>query len=196
VAHGVFLRRVHLAERCAFALGHEHRIVAETLGAARRPDQAAAHLAAKSRDMPVGPGERQHRDEAGAPVAGAGKAFLHQRHGLGKIALRPGPARGIDAGRAVERRHDEAGIIGERRQPAGCRRGQRLELGICLEGGPGLFGFGQGKVARPDDAHPIGLHQRGDLAQLARVVGGDDQTVAGEPTRHVSQGRGRGAACR
>src|SRR5258707_1220529 len=68
VADRVFRVGVHLAESLRPALRQEHRIVAETTPATRRPDQHAVRLAAEDLDMAVGPGERQGSDEEGAAV--------------------------------------------------------------------------------------------------------------------------------
>ena len=51
-----------------------------------------------------------------------GAALDQQRldlfHGAAEILVRPGPARGMDAGRAAERVDHESGIVGEGGSPA------------------------------------------------------------------------------
>jgi len=63
------------------------------------------------------------------------------RHRRGEILARPGPTRGIDARRALERVDRKTGIIGERRQLRGFRRGDGLDARIGLEGFAGLLRF-------------------------------------------------------
>src|SRR6266850_603809 len=59
----VFQLGCHLAKCKIKSVGEEHRIVAEALLAARRPDQRAVHPALEFLKMAVGPGDGEHRDE-------------------------------------------------------------------------------------------------------------------------------------
>src|SRR5450755_983700 len=127
VADGVFRVGVHLAEGLRPAIWQERRIVAEPTLAARRPDQRAVRLAAANLDMAVRPGERQGGDEKGAAIDLAGEPVLDALHRHGKILARSGPARRTDARVAAERRYDEAGVIGERRQAGAIGGSPRLE---------------------------------------------------------------------
>ena len=64
-------------------------------------------------------------------------------HGAREVSVGTGPAGRIDAGRAAERVHDEAGIIGECRRicGGGCR--QRLEARVLAEARAGLVRLGK-----------------------------------------------------
>ena len=125
--------RIDLAEGHLVPVGDKHRIVAEAAFAARRPHEASVDLSAKSRDLALRPGQRQHRHEMGAFVPAA-KFAPHALHRDPEILVRPGPARRVDAGSAVERRHDQPGIVrqgNETARPGGgaCpsrRRGARI----------------------------------------------------------------------
>src|SRR4051812_39021871 len=96
VADAVLLVRLDLAEGEGPALGDEHRVVAEAAVAARRPDQVPVDLAAEGLGVSVGPGERERRDEMGAPVRLALQLRLDAGHRDREILGRPRPARRID----------------------------------------------------------------------------------------------------
>ena len=85
--------------------------------------------------------------------------------------------------RAVERLDAEAGIVGEGGQARRRSRGPRLDEGIGDEGVAGFLRLGQAKLARRHAFHAMRRHQFAHLAQLAGVVGGDDQ-LALELARH------------
>src|SRR5437667_6966198 len=61
----VFVLATHLAKRKPKSIGQEHRIIAEALVAARRPDQRAVDPALEFLQMAVRPGDTQDRDEMG-----------------------------------------------------------------------------------------------------------------------------------
>src|SRR5262249_16645331 len=108
-------RRIHLAEGDAVTIGQEHRIIAEATGPARRPDQRARAIPPEPLRMTAGPGKRQRTAEAGAPLAGPGRARLVQLvldrlHGEREIAGLSREPRRVDAGPVPERRHAEPGI--------------------------------------------------------------------------------------
>src|SRR5689334_16943703 len=94
----VLLVARHLAEGQIEAVGQEHWIVAETLLAARWPDQRAVDLALELFDMSVRPGDAEHRDEVrlalrrreGVALAQAGLDPLHR---VTEILGLAGPAR-------------------------------------------------------------------------------------------------------
>ena len=72
---------------------------------------------------------------------------FHGCHGVPEVLLRPGPARGIDAGVAIERIDGEPGIVRECGQ-ARCRcRGPRLDVGILRKARARLFRLGQAELA-------------------------------------------------
>src|SRR6516164_149183 len=110
VADLVLAIGLDLAKGLRATFWHEDRVVAKAALAARRPDEPARSLAAEQLEIAVGPGERQHRDKGGAPVAVAEFA-LHPRHGGTEILGRARPAGRVHARRAVECRDDEAGIV-------------------------------------------------------------------------------------
>src|SRR5437899_10567384 len=58
----LFLAR-HFAEGAAVAIGQEHRVVAEALRSARRPDERAVDARLELLDMAVGPRDAERRDE-------------------------------------------------------------------------------------------------------------------------------------
>src|SRR3954471_20855895 len=62
----VFFLGRHFPEGAVVPVRQEHRIVAETLRAARRPDQRAADAAFEFLHMTVRPSETKRRDEMGA----------------------------------------------------------------------------------------------------------------------------------
>src|SRR5210317_292366 len=61
-----------------------------------------------------------------------------------------------------------------------------LDPGISGECVLGLFRFVEPKFPGGNDGDTEGCEQRTDLAQLARVVGRDDQLVAVEPAGHAT----------
>src|ERR1700739_2365793 len=88
---------VHFAERARVAVGQEHRIVAKSLVAARRPDQRAGNAALEVFDMAVRPGHAQRRDELGVALlrrerAAFAQLLFDRLHGAGEILVRSGPA--------------------------------------------------------------------------------------------------------
>src|SRR5207245_2661756 len=114
----VFLHVRHLAEGAGMAGGQKHRIVAETLLAARRPDERAVDGALEFLDVFVGPGEAERADEMRRALAARTRAALaqlvfHDLHGPPKVFLRARPARRIDAGIAAERIDRQPGIVGK-----------------------------------------------------------------------------------
>src|SRR6185295_11693312 len=90
---------LHLSKSEGLAVGDEHRIISETLVAARRPDQMAEHLALEGVGGAVGPRKAQHGREVGAwaRLLGPGAALAHlvgqPLHREPEVPLRTGPAR-------------------------------------------------------------------------------------------------------
>src|SRR4051812_8810662 len=85
----------HLAERPVVTVGQEHRIVAEALVAARRPDQHAIDAGLEFLHMVVRPGNAQRRDEVGASVVAVpGRAGCEIRfdllHGAAEVLVGTG----------------------------------------------------------------------------------------------------------
>src|SRR5262249_31415042 len=131
----MFLLTRHFAEGALLAVGQEYRVIAETAVAARWPYQRAGNARFEFFALPLGPGEAQRRDKMRAAALGRGRParlqLLFDRfHGAGKVAIRTGPARGVNSRRTVERLDGQSGIIGERRQPRRPRRSERLDAGV------------------------------------------------------------------
>ena len=122
----------------------------------------------------------------GAVVRGGSRLRMDALHGRAEVLARPGPARGVDAGRAAERTDAEAAVIRQRRQPA--RPGGRLCLqsGIAGESRLRFIRLGQAESAGRYHMDVPRLQQRPDLGELARVVARQHQTRtrlrAGEPS--------------
>src|SRR5262245_27550300 len=93
---------LHFAKGQGLPLGEEHRIIAETLGPAGRPNEATIDLALERSLLAVRPGEAQGGGEVGkgslpAPRAAVGEFVVDALHGDGEVAVGTGPARRIDA---------------------------------------------------------------------------------------------------
>ena len=123
--------------------GDEDRVVAEAMRAARRKGESPVHAALDGLAVTVRPAERKRADEIGRRADGllpaCRKLRLDAVHRHAKVLPRPRPAGGIDAGRAVERGHHEAGIVGKCRLAARLRRRAGLEHRVRDEGVPGLL---------------------------------------------------------
>src|SRR5262249_53718059 len=116
VAQRVLDAGAQLAERLVVLGDEEERVVAEAAAAARLAgDDAVTAALGDGADVAVG-----GRQRGGADVVG-GAAVVGQRRQLGKqagvvgrvVAVPAGVARRVDAGAAVERRHDEAAVLTE-----------------------------------------------------------------------------------
>src|SRR6516164_10989553 len=136
----MLLSGVDLAESRDTAFRHEDRIIAKAALAARRPDELARDLAAEELEIAIGPSECQHRDEPGTPIPVAELA-VHALQGNAEILGGTRPAGGVDARSAPKLTDDEAGIIGDRRQPARGDGGLCLQRGVRSEAVAGFFGF-------------------------------------------------------
>src|ERR1700731_1435136 len=132
VANAVLLDRVDFAEGQGCALRDEDRIVAKTSIAPRRPGEAAFDFSAKQFFAIAREGEGEDRNKSGAPVLVAEFA-VNPFHGYLEIFGGAAPAGGVDPGSTAQHRHDETGIVGERRQPARLCRGPGLQRCIRLE---------------------------------------------------------------
>ena len=100
--------------------------------------------------MPIRPGQGEGGDEGAAAIGIVTHLARHPGHGGGIVAATiggHGPIGGIDPGGAAQRRDHQAAIIGQRGQPGGARRRQRLDGGILLKTSAGLGRFGQAEFA-------------------------------------------------
>src|SRR5262249_43569606 len=100
----------HFAKGAIMAVGQEHRIVAESRTAARRPDQRAVDARRELFEMAIGPCDTECRDKMRAALRCRGGAAREQflfdlLHGVAEVAGLAGPARRVDARRAVGRIH-------------------------------------------------------------------------------------------
>src|SRR3954454_14455166 len=75
----VLLDAAHLAECPDMAIRQERRIVAETLGAARRPDQGAVGAGLDLFEMAIRPGDTERRDEMRPALLRRRRAALLQQ---------------------------------------------------------------------------------------------------------------------
>src|SRR5579863_6656132 len=180
----VLLLRVHLAEGAAMAVRNKDRIIAEPGRSARREDEGPIHPTLESLDRPARPGQRQHADEGRPPrrPRGAGPEFpvdAGDRHA--EVLCRARPPRRVNARRAVERVDAKSGIVAKRDDSRAARGGFSLEHGIIAEGRAGLLGLGKAEGAGADRLDAEGPQQFVDLTQLARIVGGDNETSGQAP---------------
>src|SRR5690606_24319909 len=130
-----------------------HRIIAETVATARRPNDMTVNFALEEADFAIRPGEAQHRDEVGAqwlavPTLALYQFIMHALHRDGEVAIRACPIGGVDAGLAAERIDLDAAIVSQRRQAGAPGREHRFQLGVTFERGFGLDRLRQPKVAR------------------------------------------------
>ena len=100
-----------------------------------------------------------------------------------------GPSRRIDARRAVERLDAKPGIVGERNEPRSLRGGSRLQQGVVVEGRSRLLGLLETERGRAERRDAEGPQQFVELAQLAGVVGGDDEAPGKAPALACASGR-------
>src|SRR3954469_933076 len=96
VRDGIFAGRLHFAERLLVAVGDEDRIIAETVAAARGPNDMTVNFALEQLGLPVRPGKAQHRDEVGAqgraaPGLPVDQFVVDALHGYGEVAFWPRP---------------------------------------------------------------------------------------------------------
>src|SRR6201987_6504588 len=115
-ADTVLFLGVDFAEGQGCALRDEHRIVAETSIASRRPNEIAFDFSAKQFGAAARPGEGEDRNKFGAAVLVVEFA-VNPLHPDPKVFGGAGPAGGADSRSAAERRDNEAGMNGEGRQP-------------------------------------------------------------------------------
>src|SRR5205809_1403147 len=183
VADALLLTIAQLAERPAEWRIKEHRVVAETAVAARRgrdrPLRDALHRA-------LAAGLVDERDDA-AKARGAllarhrAQTLERQRDAAGVVEPGAAEARRVQAGRATERVHLEAGVVGERRLAGQTVRRARLDERVLDIGGAGFrWQRGAGDLAQADQSDRQIAEQTRELAHLPRVQRcEDDMTLRG-----------------
>ena len=184
VADRVLFRRVDLAEGLVVAGGDEHRVVAEALVAARRPDQRAVDPAFEALDLAVvGPGERQarRRNARRGPASGPAASTSRQTRSIAAAevavaGLVLGPARREDARAAVERVDAQPAVVGERGQAATGRPLSRaFKSALSTKVLPISSGSGRPSSAAPTQSMPSGASSSPISRSLPGIVGRDDQ---------------------
>src|SRR5687768_13877275 len=76
---------------------------------------------------------------------------------------------------AAERRDADPGVVGERRHAGRAARVPRLGERVFDEGRVRLFGLGDAELRLRNDLEAERLEHLPELAELARIAGGDDQ---------------------
>ena len=176
--NAVLFLRTHLAEGALMAVRAEDGIVAEPSRPTRRKDEGSVHPALEGFHRAVRPGERQHADESRPPRLRRAPRFkfaLDAGHRGAKILALARPSRRIDPGRALERLDAKPGIVGERNHARRARRRFRFQDSVVAEGRPRLLGLIETERARAERLDAVRGEQFLDLAQLAGVMGGDDE---------------------
>src|ERR1700722_16930410 len=172
--------RAHFAEGAFMAVRPKNRIVAKSGCPPRREDKDPIHSALESFVCAIQPGQRQHADESRPPGRGSRarlKFALDAGHGGAEVLGCAGPSGRINARRPVKRVDAEARIVGERNEPRSLRGGSRLQHGIGAERRSGLLGLLETHRGCAKRCEAEGLKQFVELAQLAGVVSGDDETT-------------------
>ena len=160
-------------------VGQEQRIVAEALVAARRPGHDAVDAAFELLDMAVRPGETQRGDEMRAPLLGRLGAALDQQRLDAFMAARKslsGPAQRAEwmpgsppsASTTRPESSAKAGL------PVAFAAASRLDARVGREGRAGLLRLGETELAGRLRLDAVRREQLAHLAQLAGIVGGDD----------------------
>src|SRR3546814_3567777 len=101
------------------AFGFKDRIIAKTVGAARRPDDEAIDTTLECLDMPIGPSEGEGADEMGVmPRFGAfGSQIVPDKlHRQAKVAVRTGPTRREDTRFVAYCLDTQAAVVGQDRK--------------------------------------------------------------------------------
>ena len=140
--------------------------------------------------MAVRPGDAQRRHELRlAQRRPVGAVVVQHRfdrlHGAREILVRRRPS-ARNGCRARRRAHRPPGRNRRRRRASSdaLRRGLRLDAGVVAEARAGFLGLGQAELAGRDGIDAVGREQLAHLAQLAGIVGRDD-----EPARELAMRR-------
>ncbi len=85
-------------------------------------------------------GKRDNADKACGAIWNAGEVSEKQFVVLVVCCVRPGVARGVDAGCAIERIDGEPGVVGEEEAGREAAVIGRFQAGVFFEGRAGFFG--------------------------------------------------------
>ena len=189
----VLLLRAHLAEGTRMAVGQEHRVVAEALVAARRPDQRAVDAAGEGLDLAVRRGERQHgrRNARGAAPAWSRPSPAARPRPSAWRARNPSPVRPSAPNRCRARRraHRPRGRNRRRARQARTHPPRRCAFRIAFASNvvPVSSGSARPSSAADFTAIPNGAEQIDDLAHLARIVARHDDRAGREDGSRIAQ---------
>src|SRR5579862_4204650 len=125
----VFFIERQLRETFVEAIDHENRIVAEAAGAVGAERDVAAAIAAKQSRFAAGPAERDHAGKLRAALGERDAFEFAQQFAdvVGEGAAESRVARGVNAGAAVERIDEQAGVVGDRPFAADLQRSLRFD---------------------------------------------------------------------
>lgn len=178
-----------MAERGFFLGGHfgegpvvagrdENRVVAESAGPAWRVEQGSFACSGKG-CLAFGADEGKDTHEARGPAFGRESAQFVEEFGEvgGIVGGFARVTRRVDAGRAVEGVHREAGVVRDRAMAAGRREGvPGLEQRVFGKGRPGFLGNRRGREGvQADDFERQSGQQLGEFPGFPRIVRGNDE---------------------
>ena len=175
VADGVLLGRRELGHRAPVVavVGDEDRVVAE---AARRRGAAAASVPVQRPSKTRSSRSRSTsamRADVGQRAARRARSASSLARFSASVASLAGEARRAHAGRAAERGGLDARVVGERRRAGRRGRGARLGAARCRRTSSPVSGGSSTVVGQRRDL--VRGEQRGELAHLVRVAGGEDE---------------------
>src|SRR5438094_930729 len=195
VAHALLVGGRGGGEGAPQLVGHEHGIVAEPAAAARGGRDPAVARALGGHRVAPRPDEGDDAAEARAPPSARHRRQLGQETGhAGGVGRRV--ARRAHPGRAPERLHLEARVVGERREAGRGRHRSRLRERILQVGPARLLGAAHAREVgeREDLGRPPLRHQRAQLLELAAVGRGQHEPRRNHPRRVRSTPTARSVA--
>src|SRR5690606_28426820 len=111
------------------------------------------------------------------------KFLLNLLHGHSKVLRGTGPSSGVDAWGAIESCCRKAAVSGKGGGPSSGGGGARLQNGVGREAVSGFLRLIKTEIACGDHINTKGGHEFSNLAELSRIVGGDDQSLACQTAR-------------
>jgi len=157
----------------------EDRVVAEAAGPSRRAGDAPLAHALRLERAAVRCGDDDHRPEAGGALLVRHVPQLREEHPhlIGMRCVLSSITGGMQAGCASQRVHLQAGVVRQRHQARRPRVGLGLPAGIIRVGLPDFLHLQrQANILRGEDLPATAGQERAQLADLARVGGGEQQT--------------------